>query len=149
MKRIFCLLCLLTCVGVSHAATMCVSDLSTCESCTDFEELAGTGYVLGKANCCGVPVVLLWGAKPSYGYSENRSFDLSRYYDVFHTPGNTGFDVCMMVAPFVAPYAVVVEHGGIASGVFACAGFIPRCAFTYCDEAVELGSGDWGAGGAD
>lgn len=111
MKRIFCLLCLLTCVGASHAATMCVPDLSTCESCTDFEELVGTSSnVLGKANCCGVPVVLLWGYYQSASI-EKRSFGLSRYEGVYHSVGAMGFDVCMMVSPFVAPYAVVVGHG--------------------------------------
>lgn len=134
MKRIFCLLCLLTCVGASHAATMCVPDLSTCESCTDLELLAGTDHVLGKANCCGVPVVLLWGWSHRSS-TENRSFDLSNYSTVHHSIGGNVFNVCMMVAPFVAPYAVVVGYG-VASGVSGCAGFIPRCAFTYCDEKV-------------
>lgn len=135
MKKIFCLLCLLFCVEVSQAATMCVPDLSTCESCTDFEELSGAGNVLGRANCCGVPVVLLWGAFYSSSDSMDRSFSMSLYEYVFHSAGAMSFDVCMMVAPFVAPYAVVVGHG-LAAGVDACAGFIPRCAFTYCDEKV-------------
>lgn len=131
MKKIFCLLCLLTCVGASHAATMCVPDLSTCDSCTDLEVFSDT---LGKANCCGVSVVLLWGR---YGFSivMNRSSDVYILGKVSHETGAMGFDVCMMVAPFVAPYAVVVGYG-LASGVNACAGFIPRCAFTYCDERV-------------
>ncbi len=134
MKKIFCLLCLLTCVGASHAATMCVPDLSTCESCTDFEELVYTVGLVGKANCCGISVVLLWG---KYGYATvmDRSLNVPSFGSVSHGLEGMGFDVCMMVSPFVAPYAVVVGHG-FASGVSACAGFIPRCAFTYCDEKV-------------
>lgn len=134
MKKIFCLLCLLTCVGASHAATMCVPDLSTCESCTDFEVLSGTYDLFGKANCCGVPVVLLWGSHIS-STAMKRSLDVSSLQRVSHATGAMGFNVCMMVSPFVAPYVVVMEHG-LASGVDACAGFIPRCAFTYCDEKV-------------
>lgn len=143
MKKIFCLLCLLFCIGVSQAATMCVPDLSTCESCTDFEVLSGAGNVLGKANCCGVPVVLLWGGRHSV-YNENRSFDLSKYSDVDHSVGAVGFNVCMIVSPFVAPYGVVVGFG-VMNGAYGCEGGIPRCAFTYCDEEVEasLSSDDY------
>lgn len=144
MKRIFCLLCLLTCVGASHAATMCVPDLSTCESCTDYERLLGPYGVLLKANCCGVPVVLVW-----VGYSsnetENRSFDLSRHIYLIYKPGGGyGLNVCMMVSPFVAPYGVVFD-GPLT--VVECERFIPRCAFTYCDEVVEWDGYDGGGGG--
>ncbi len=49
------MLCLLTCVGASHAATMCVPDfgLSTCESCSGF---TGLGGGIWYASCCGVDV---------------------------------------------------------------------------------------------
>ena len=52
MTKIFCLLCILFSIGVSDAATMCVPDLSTCNSCTD-----GTyNGIEWKATCCGVEV---------------------------------------------------------------------------------------------
>lgn len=146
MKRIFCLLCLLTCIGASHAATMCVPDLSTCESCTDFEVL-DEGKIVWRANCCGVPVTGFWGVYHVSGALE-RSYSMKGLASLSFLD-YVGHNICVMLSPFVASYGVVVGRSGVADGnrAYSCDGFIPRCAFTYCDEVVENpGGGGWSGG---
>ena len=133
MKFLVVFLLLLVC-GPTRAATMCVPDLSTCESCTDFEDF---GMILWSANCCGVPVSGFW-----LGYSSNeRSVDIAKN-DLIGAQleyGGMGYNVCVMMSPIVAPYAVNVKHDWILNSS-VCKSFIPRCAMTYCDETVPKSS---------
>lgn len=127
------------CVVTANAATMCVPDLSTCDSCTDFET---RGQLFWSANCCGVPVSGWW-----IGYGENvRSVDIDTLYSdsLRSGTGVMGYNLCVMMTPFVAPYAVNVEYTWLSSS-WVCDGFIPRCAVTYCDETLSQGNGGaWG-----
>ncbi len=148
MKKIFCLLCLLTCVGASHAATMCVPDLSTCESCTDFEVL-DEGKIVWRANCCGVPVAGFWGVR-HVSDALKRSSSMEELAGL-NLMESVGYNICVMLSPFVASYGVIVGwSGGVdVSRAYSCDGFIPRCAFTYCDEVVARPGGGVLSGGAD
>jgi len=147
MKKIFCLLCLLTCVGASHAATMCVPDLSTCESCTD-----GTysGYTW-SANCCGIPVSGV--ALPYHiisGFSRTVSLD-----DAEVAAENLGSSnlaaLCVMLKPVVASNGFVGNclryPATLLKAAEECAGFfIPKCVFTQCTSFLGFGCGSGGSG---
>lgn len=142
MKKIFCLLFLLTCVGASHAATMCVPDfgLSTCESCTGFRELRDS---IWYASCCGVGVYGVYF--PMHGdFSTKRSVLTNKNdgADVVDLAGGQNRNFCLMLTPVVAPYMVQVSYN-FAYTSSECTKFIPRCAFTYCDEDVELEQNSW------
>lgn len=136
MRVLFSFLCCMV-VGAANAATMCVPDLSTCDSCTDFER---RGQFFWSANCCGVPVSGWW-----IGYNENvRSVDIETLSTNALKPevGVNGYNLCVMMSPFIAPYAVNVVHS-VLGGSYGCSGFIPKCAVTYCDETVPQISGGW------
>ena len=130
MRFLFAVLLLLTCMPV-HAATMCVPDLSTCESCTDFDTI---GELFWSANCCGVPVSGIWLAQGN----NKRSIDintLAQQNPNFGT-GGMGYNTCIMLSPFIAPYAVNVECSVLAYS-YICDKFIPRCAMTSCNETIK------------
>lgn len=136
MRILFSFLCCMV-VGAANAATMCVPDLSTCDSCSDFKTV---GQMFWSANCCGVPVSGWW-----IGYNGNiRSVDIETLSagDLNASVGGSGYNLCVMMSPFVAPYAVNVVHSVLAASD-DCSGFIPKCAVTYCDETVPQISGDW------
>lgn len=124
--------------GVANAATMCVPDLSTCESCTGVKSI---GQMFWSADCCGVPVSGVW--MPVNG-NNKRSVDIAELYleHIIDGVGGSGYNFCVMLSPFIAPYAVNVKHYWVA-GSDICSGFIPRCAVTYCDETVSEYSGGW------
>ena len=131
MKRIFCLLCLLTCVGASHAATMCVPDLSACESCTD----ATYKGITWTATCCGVEVSgIAVGMHAEYEQVVKRSVALT---DDSFIPGNW-YCLCVMTSPVLAPYAVAANNYCAESSAntycaYRCSwSFSPRCAFAEC-----------------
>ena len=140
MKKIFCLLFLLTCVGASHAATMCVPDLSTCESCTD-----GTysGYTW-SANCCGIPVS---GVALPYRIISglSRTVSLDDAEAAAQNLGTSDFAaLCVMLKPVVASNGFVGNCLGYPATLLKaaeeCAGFfIPKCVFTQCTSFVGFG----------
>lgn len=150
MKKIFCLLYLLTCVGASHAATMCVPDLSTCESCAPVST-SGSQYVV---NCCGVDVsgvALFWYA-PTSVVPSSVSVD-----SVNVTYRDYLFVACYMVSPFAAPYMHIVSLN-LASCVISAYknvdiadlcmnSFKIKCALTECVDSV--GCSSQSLGGAD
>lgn len=147
MKRIFCLLCLLTCVGASHAATMCVPDLSTCESCTD-----GTysGYTW-SANCCGIPVSgVALPYRPIDALSRTISLDDAEAAAQI-IGGSDLVTLCVMLKPVVASNGFVVRCLGpfptLLTAAEECARyFIPKCVFSQCTSPYVL---NCGSGGAD
>lgn len=150
MKRIFCLLCLLTCVGASHAATMCVPDLSTCESCTPVST-SGSQYVV---NCCGVDVsgvALFWYGNASVVPSSVSVDSVNAKYRAYL------FVACYMVSPFAAPYMHIVSLN-LASCVISSYDYVDiadlcmnsfkiKCALTECVDTVGCSSQSFG--GAD
>lgn len=124
MKKIFCLLCLLTCVCASHAATMCVPDLSTCESCTDgtYEGITWT------ATCCGVKVsgvtVVIGDAASFVGASYNIKNDARR--ELFNTyDKDSQWCGCLMLQPVVAEHVTVVGYFYTKTDLGYC---VKRCA---------------------
>ena len=147
MKKIFCLLFLLTCVGASHAATMCVPDLSTCESCTD-----GTysGYTW-SANCCGIPVSgVALPYRPTSAFSRTISLDdAEAAAEIVSADGLAA--LCVMLKPVVASNGFV---GNCLWSAFTslkaaegCAGFfIPKCVFTQCTSPYIITCGSGGGG---
>ena len=147
MKKIFCLLCLLTCVCASHAATMCVPDfgLSTCESCTD-----GTysGFTW-SANCCGIHVSGVAFLYKLSGVSLTISLDDAEPA-AKDSGGSDSASLCVMLKPVVASNGFV----GNCLGLFPtslkaaedCAGyFIPKCVFTQCTSPVDRTCGSGGS----
>lgn len=147
MKRIFCLLCLLTCVGASHAATMCVPDLSTCESCTD-----GTysGYTW-SANCCGIPV-----SGVALPYMLAAAVSLTVSLDDAEAAaemigGSNVAALCVMLKPVVASNGFVGNCIGYPptslKAAEECARyFIPKCVFSQCTSPYVRTCGSGGGG---
>lgn len=124
MRFLFSFLLLFICVS-AYAATMCVPDLSTCDSCS---VNVGGGGVKWSATCCGVEIegVMFYG-----GYTFNgaggASFPL---VSMPLTPGSTS-DVFV----FVITYPVVAEYGLVVCSNNSQNGYVnivPKCAFQQC-----------------
>lgn len=145
MKKIFCLLCLLTCVGVSHAATMCVPDLSTCESCTD-----GTysGFTW-SANCCGIPVSGV--ALPLLAPGSSPTLSLDDAEAAAQIIGGSSLSaLCIMLKPVVASNGFIGKCIGhsptpLKAAKLCAEFFIPKCVFTQCTGSFF----SCGSGGSD
>ena len=129
MRRSVCLLFVLMCGG-ANAATMCVPDLSTCTSCTNFSYSGMTW----SANCCGVDVsgIALEDIKSnsvSIAFNEVSLPDPYGYYTYRHT--------CFMLHPFVMPYGYVVGcDSGLYMDASLCGAIVPKCMFEKCPEKV-------------
>ena len=145
MRFLFALLLFMVCVPV-RAATMCVPDLSTCESCTPVTSADGYNNLhRWKANCCGIEVsgvggIGLFGSGLSALYVGDNDIDM----------GAVGGSLwCLMLKPFVAPYinVPVWSWSGISYKAYNCESlFIPKCAVTYCSGEADMVGG---AGGFD
>ena len=142
--KCFVFLVMLCVCGVANAATMCVPDLSTCESCT----AVATDGILWTADCCGVRVSGVQIRFHNIGNSNVSSIDVKSmsfqgeaYYGHVYT-------FCMMTQPVFAPYINLVGCGDSDGVSGDCASdFIPKCALTYCSDKIECknveGSGGW------
>lgn len=138
--KCFVFLVMLCVCGVANAATMCVPDLSTCESCTD-----GTydGYSW-SANCCGVNVsgigfwVGNWVASYTQSVPQNISIEQ-------RDEGGSGYVACLMTSPFVSDYFHVPILSYTMSSIVGgwCSRlFNPKCAIVGCDLEIEI-DGNW------
>lgn len=112
---------------------MCVPDLSTCESCSDFS----SSGIFWTANCCGVFVEGMYLINIGFPSSKSvpvKSLSSPSFVD---GPPNYMYDVCFMVYPFVSEYATIASCGSVVMGqdVNHCASFLPKCALTYCSES--------------
>lgn len=119
-----------------NAATMCVPDLSTCESCSDFT-YEGMKW---SANCCGVQVHGIVFA----GYFSTHSVPKStRLQDVnVENTDVVGVTYCLITSPFIAQYAVtsyctIIGSEGFRANSYTCAWFHPSCAVGYCDGTFK------------
>lgn len=99
MRFLFALLLFMVCVPV-HAATMCVPDLSTCTSCSDFT-YEGIEW---SANCCGVYVRGFYVEDVVDNTTPSHEV-MMKDVQLFGS-GNNYRAICFMVSPFVAPYGV-------------------------------------------
>lgn len=141
MRMWVCCVCVLVC-ATANAATMCVPDLSTCESCVPI-----TRGVLWVADCCGTRVS---GVEISSGYFGGRAWSgkasrnlTTDFYDLVN--GDVFETYCIMTAPVFAKYITFV---GCSSATPALAGncaenFKPKCALTECDEIITCNNGSW------
>lgn len=128
----------------ANAATMCVPDLSTCESCEPVTSADGYNELhRWKANCCGIEVsgiggTGLFGSYLSALYVGDNDIDM----------GDAGDSLwCLMLKPFVAPYinVPVWSWTGISYRAYNCESlFIPKCAVTYCSGKADLVGGSSG-----
>ena len=134
MKKLFCFLGMFVAFCSANAATMCVPDLSACESCRDFSY----SDAFWTANCCGVFVKGMYfitqGIAPSV-----KSAPVERLFPTGTALGASAeYDVCFMVYPFISEYATIASCGGVylfSADVSRCASFSPKCALTYCSES--------------
>ena len=128
--RFFVVLFVMTICTGTHAATMCVPDLSTCTSCTNFS-YSGIQWT---ANCCGVDVS---GIALDDVAADNISvsFDEIRFgspygYHVFR-------HVCFVLWPFVMPYGyVTVCDASYNLDASLCGAIVPKCMVEKCSEEV-------------
>ncbi len=133
MKRYFLLFLLF---GVSaNAATMCVPDLSTCESCAAVS-YSGTQWV---ANCCGVRVsgIGFWLGDFVRPYTQSVPQSIS--YEQREDGQN--YVCCLMTYPFVPDYYHVPILSNTRSSIVGdwCSRlFNPRCAIVGCDLAIDF-----------
>ena len=142
MRFLFALLLFMVCVPV-HAATMCVPDLSTCESCTPISSGA-----LWVADCCGTRVSGVQIKSDFQGSASAYSGEASReFVDPYFLVNSDRFETyCIMTAPVFATY---INFVGCSNWVMSAAGdcatdFKPKCALTYCDEIVTCNNpGVW------
>ena len=134
MKKIFMFVGLF-CVS-AHAATMCVPDLSTCESC-DRVSSSGSQWV---ADCCGVRVsgigFFITDNLSLYTQSVPQTIEITisspaSYYGYAYV-------ACLMTSPFVPKFYHVpyqAQYGSIGDGVGGVCSedFNPKCAISGCD----------------
>ncbi len=148
MKKVSVLLFLL--FGMSaNAATMCVPDLSTCDSCT------GGAYsgLTWSATCCGVDVAGVVLPTMVSGVLTGSLFRLeesSWLSTLCATSGNTTGVVCVMTKPFFVQngYVPVCVRGAdfINEAAQKCAQYFrPKCVFSDCGVPPYCES----SGGAD
>ena len=137
MKKIFCLLCILFSIGVSDAATMCVPDLSTCNSCVSVT-FSGTQWV---ADCCGVSVSGIGFFIADNYYSYTQSVPQTINIAVSNPANYLGYAyvACLMTSPVVPKFYHVpflVQYGSEAFddvGEVCSYNFNPKCAISGCD----------------
>ena len=118
MRFLFVSLLMFFCVSV-NAATMCVPDLSTCESCRSFV-LEGSKW---SAVCCGVETrgYLFFGTRDMLA---GDSWRLALRQPPKNNITSDSY-VFVMTYPVVAEYGVVVCAGALSQ-------MAPRCAFQEC-----------------
>ena len=128
MKFLFAVLLMFFCVSV-NAATMCVPDLSTCESCTSFV-VEGSKW---SAVCCGVETrgYLFWGTRDMLG---GGSWRLALRLPPKDNVTSDSY-LLVMTYPVVAEYGVVVCAGAFSQ-------MAPRCAFQECYGSIWCGDTD-------
>ncbi len=116
MRVIIFFMCLMF-VGASWAATMCVPDLSACESCTGVV-LEGSKWF---ATCCGVET-------NGYLFAAGGVEKGSSVHLVSTQPFSSVAEETYM---FVMTYPVVAEYGIIDCGLHG--NIVPKCAFQECE----------------
>lgn len=120
--------------GVANAATMCVPDLSTCTSCTNFSYSGMTW----SANCCGVDV-------SGIALEDVGANSVSIAFNEVSLPSPNGYylfrQTCFVLHPFVMPYGYVV---GCSAGAYMdaslCGAIVPKCMVEKCPEKVVCDS---------
>ena len=132
MKK-FILLSVLLCGG-ANAATMCVPDLSACDSCGAVSNNLHTFYV----NCCGVDVMGL-GIQ-----NFNTTACGTSLNDPLFTVRTTGYCVCIMTWPIMATFAHVVPKGNESCGYICANNFNPYYAFNEDEQWQDYCNGFWG-----
>ena len=173
--RILCVLLLMFLCVPARAATMCVPDLSTCDSCTEVSSDSTGKWV---ADCCGVRVsgIAFYALYNLFvTESENNSMMFGGY-DLSDFIGKK-LSVCFMTEPVVAPYFHLIsnyELNGSTCCVYCSSGtggcvyhdgfstnaakicskaFKPVCAYGKCSETLSCNSsscgGGFNGGGAD
>ena len=128
-----------------RAATMCVPDLSTCESCTD-----GTydGYSW-SANCCGIPV-----SGVALPYLQTGGSSLTISLDDTEAAargiGSAMAALCVMLKPVVASNGflgrcIVPPYTSLKAAERCAEHFIPKCVFTQCTLPYIMSCGSGGS----
>ncbi|MDW2958823.1 MAG: hypothetical protein R8M37_03385 [Alphaproteobacteria bacterium] len=165
MKRLLFFICL-GC-GTANAATMCVPDLSTCESCSEVS-YDHTGK--WEADCCGVRVSGV-AFYTSYRSGMTNSLDVSLALAPDPSADKKVVSVCLMTRPVVAHYFYLVKNrscciyfspgmdfpvyndGSATVASQNCASaFKPVCALSRCSDILNCDGSCQGVnmgGGAD
>lgn len=147
MKKTCCLLGMLGVFCEANAATMCVPDLSTCESCVPVSA-SGSQWTV---NCCGVDVsgIALFYPLLATRVLRIQSVDLE-FADQFPIEFQN-YVACYMTYPFTAPNYYLVSRYFDLDGVSTCSvdGYIGIDIAELCmnnfkvDSALGYGSIDW------
>lgn len=134
--RFFVVLFVMTICTGTHAATMCVPDLSTCTSCTNFS-YSGIQWT---ANCCGVDV-------SGITLDDVAADNISVSFDEIVPSMAGGYlyrHVCFVLWPFVMPYGYVAGcDTSLYSTASLCGAIVPKCMVEKCSEEVVCDAGGY------